>query len=183
LCGEADTISIKVFPAQTVDMDYTLPGCPDLNNGTITLTVSGGTLPYTYTWNTGDSVNLLTNLPNGTYSVTVSDSNHCVETRSVEFEVIVDCITPVVYVPNIFSPNDDGQNDIFYVRGQDIRSMHLLIFDRWGEKIFETEDITQGWDGKYKGQDMPSDDYVYNLTITYNDGSDLKKKGNISLVR
>jgi len=154
-----------------------------MNNGTITITVSGGTLPYAYSWNTGETTPQLTSLTNGTYTVTVTDGNGCATTYSVLFDVIGDCVDPVVYVPNIFSPNGDGNNDVFYVRATMIRKFHLLIYDRWGEKLFESDDIASGWDGTYKGQDMHSDVYVYHLALTLSDNTEVKRKGNISLVR
>ena len=57
-----------------------------------------------------------------------------------------------LYVPNGFSPNGDGQNDVLYVRGGGVTEMSWVIYDRWGEKVFETTDPKQGWDGTYKGK-------------------------------
>ncbi|HNW89910.1 MAG TPA: gliding motility-associated C-terminal domain-containing protein [Bacteroidales bacterium] len=181
--GTPSSYTITVNPLPGIVMNNTLPTCPGLNNGTITPEITSGTAPYQYSWSTGAVTPQLTDLGNGTYVVTVTDFKGCAGTNSIEFSVYDDCLDPVVYVPNIFSPNDDGQNDIFYVRGQDIKYMDLLIYDRWGEKIFESEDIAVGWDGTYKGKEMPSGVYVYKLTVTMNDGSEIKKKGNISLVR
>jgi gliding motility-associated-like protein len=61
--------------------------------------------------------------------------------------------------------------------------MDFIIFDRWGNKVFETENINQGWDGAYKGQPMNAGTYVYVLHAILNDGSLIEKKGNITLVR
>ena len=181
--GVPVSYTITVNPLPEIAIDSTIPGCPSMNNGTIIVLASGGTPPYTYVWNTGGIEAQLANLANGTYSVTVSDSRNCSDTRTVLFDAIEDCLDPVVYIPNIFSPNGDNQNDVFYVRGQLISSLHLMVFDRWGEKIFETEDVSEGWDGTYKGKEMPSDVYIYQAVITMADGTEMKKKGNISLVR
>ena len=183
-CGNMDTVQIMVLPSPLVSTDTVNPGCPDFNNGAIILQTSGGTIPYTYTWSNGESGNSLINLTNGVYTVTVTDLNNCKELRTVQFEIpMIDCVAPVIYVPNIFSPNGDGQNDNLYVRGQGIKSLEFVIFDRWGEKIFETTEQSIFWDGKFKGKDMPVGVYAYLLKATMNDEQKIDKKGNISLVR
>jgi len=183
-CGNADTITINVFPTETISIDTVAPACPDFNKGSITLHVNGGTLPYLYNWSSGETTTTLTDLQVGTYSVTVTDSNQCVATRSVVFEMpIVDCFTPVLYIPNIFSPNGDGHNDVLYVHGRDIKTLLFRVFDRWGEKVFETTDQTLGWDGTYKGKNAPEDVYAYEAKVTMDDGTEINRKGNISLVR
>jgi gliding motility-associated-like protein len=116
--------------------------------------------------------------------VTVTDENKCIWYNGFIFDIpIIDCFTPVIYVPNIFSPNGDGQNDNLYMRGQGIKSLDFVIFDRWGEKVFETIDQTEFWDGTFKGKDMPVGIYAYHLKATMNDNQKIVKKGNISLVR
>ena len=181
--GAPVSYTITVNPLPEIAIDSTVPGCPSMNNGIINVLASGGTPPYTYIWSTGGNEAQLANLPNGNYSLTVTDSRNCSETRTILFDITVDCLDPVVYIPNIFSPNGDNQNDVFYVRGQLISSLHLMVFDRWGEKIFETENVLEGWDGTYKGKEMPSDVYIYQAVITMTDGAEMKKKGNVSLVR
>jgi gliding motility-associated-like protein len=90
---------------------------------------------------------------------------------------------PVIYIPNIFSPNNDNQNDVFYVRGEGIASLHLLIYNRWGNKVFESNDITQGWDGTQHGQKCESGVYIYRAEITFTNGETITKRGDITLVR
>jgi gliding motility-associated-like protein len=183
-CGNMDTVQIAVLPSPIVSADTINPGCPDFNNGSIIMQTSGGTQPYTFSWSNGVSGNSAVDLTNGIYIVTVSDVNNCKEIRTVQFDIpLIDCVSPVIYVPNIFSPNGDGQNDNLYVRGQGIKTLNFVIFDRWGEKIFETTDQSIFWDGKFKGKDMPVGVYAYLLKATMNDGQKVDKKGNISLVR
>jgi len=88
-----------------------------------------------------------------------------------------------LFVPDAFSPNNDGQNDILYVRGDCINTMDFLIFDRWGNKVFESENQSIGWDGSYKGQAMNTGTYVWYLKVTLNDGTVVNKKGSVALVR
>lgn len=92
-------------------------------------------------------------------------------------------VVPEIFAPNAFSPNSDGINDGFYLKGVFIGEFSLKIFDRWGHKIFETNDIVEAWDGTWKGQNVPEGVYVYIATgIGYN-GRAHKLKGSITLIR
>ncbi len=90
---------------------------------------------------------------------------------------------PVVFIPNIFSPNGDGSNDVFCVRGPEIDSLHLQIYNRWGNLVFESNDINDGWDGTFKGEKCEEGVYVYWAEITFKNGVKEMKKGDVSLVR
>lgn len=104
---------------------------------------------------------------------------------------VIDCSTPppdtganrVLYLPNIFSPNGDEQNDVFRVRGENIETLHLAVYNRWGEKVFESQNKNDGWDGNYKGKPCSADVYVYHATIIFEDGTETSRKGNVTLVR
>jgi gliding motility-associated-like protein len=88
-----------------------------------------------------------------------------------------------IYMPNAFTPNGDGHNDVFKILGDNIVLNEFRVFDRWGEMIFETKDITQGWDGTYRGEMLPGN-YVY--WISYrgcNDNGVKILKGNVVLIR
>jgi gliding motility-associated-like protein len=88
-----------------------------------------------------------------------------------------------LYLPTIFSPNHDGCNDMFYVRSPDIQEMDLLIFDRWGEVVFHTGDINEGWDGTYKGRDCDPAVYAYMVKALFLNGNEVIKKGTFTLLR
>ncbi|HVI43521.1 MAG TPA: gliding motility-associated C-terminal domain-containing protein, partial [Chitinophaga sp.] len=88
-----------------------------------------------------------------------------------------------IYIPNTFTPNNDGKNDVLLVYGYIIKEMHIAIFDQWGEKVFETNNQQIGWDGNYKGKALPSGVYIYVCHITLKDGSQVEKKGTINLIR
>ncbi|MEJ2883459.1 gliding motility-associated C-terminal domain-containing protein [Pedobacter sp. GR22-6] len=88
-----------------------------------------------------------------------------------------------IYVPNAFSPNQDGKNDIIYVRGETIRALRFYIYNQWGEQIFYSADPALGWDGTYKGKMVPVGGYVYYLKAVMNNGEELKRKGTITLIR
>jgi gliding motility-associated-like protein len=87
-----------------------------------------------------------------------------------------------VFIPTAFSPNE-AHNSILYVRGPCIASMDFMVFDRWGNKVFESQNSDKGWDGTYKGQPMNMATYVWLLTATLQDGTSISKKGNVTLVR
>jgi len=91
---------------------------------------------------------------------------------------------PLIYIPNAFTPNADGINDFVFVRGQDIKSMYLVIYNRWGQSVFNTKNILDGWDGKNKkGELLNEGVYIYKVLGKFVDGSDIEISGNITLVR
>ncbi|MFT6746155.1 MAG: gliding motility-associated-like protein [Glaciecola sp.] len=121
-----------------------------------------------------------------TYLLTVIDSLYekCRNITSVDVEVLkFVCDDPYIYVPNAFTPNGDGENDVLYVRGKNITKLYFAIFNRWGQKVFETEQQHIGWDGLYEG--MKIDPAVYDYYLKYECEGDEEhfKKGNITLIR
>ncbi len=122
-----------------------------------------------------------------TYYVTISDFDTrgvCAKSDSVTifvYEVI--CGTPNIFVPNAFTPNSDGENDVVFVRGGGVTDLEFSIFDRWGNLLFKTTDQTQGWDGTYKDNLAEPAVYVYYLEVTCGDGQTFSDKGNITLIR
>jgi len=86
-----------------------------------------------------------------------------------------------VYIPSAFSPNGDGINDIFYIRGN-VNLITFKIYNRWGENVFISRDINHGWDGSFKGVPAPIEVYVY-FAIVEEEGAIKKYKGNITLIR
>jgi gliding motility-associated-like protein len=124
--------------------------------------------------------------PPGTYWYTVilDDGNGCIYIDSVRIIVLdVFCYDPYIYIPNAFSPDGDGYNDVLSVRGIYIEEMELLIFDRWGNLVFETKDQNFGWDGTYKGKKLDPAVFAYYLKIICYNEVVYTKKGNITLIR
>lgn len=89
----------------------------------------------------------------------------------------------VVFLPNVFSPNEDGKNDFFYAKGENISQLDLKIYSRWGNLVFECKDPSQGWNGRFHGKDCAEGVYFYTATVTFIDGSVVVKKGNVTIVR
>ncbi|MEK7254660.1 MAG: gliding motility-associated C-terminal domain-containing protein, partial [Bacteroidota bacterium] len=94
------------------------------------------------------------------------------------------CDEPMIFVPNAFSPNGDGRNDVLFVRGFNVeRVLVFAIYNRWGEKVFETTDQTQGWDGMYNGKTVTGDVFVYYLKVECKSGEEYFTKGNVTLLK
>lgn len=121
------------------------------------------------------------------YTVTATDDNGCKNTGTVE--VIVLCQGSLVFVPNTFSPNGDGSNDVFYPRGKGLnRVKSLRIFNRWGETVFEKQnfavnDPTVGWNGTYKGKKLAADVYVYQAEVFCDNGEVIRFDGSVNLLQ
>ena len=86
------------------------------------------------------------------------------------------------FLPAAFTPNDDNNNDILYARGA-IQTLHFEVYNQWGVKIFETNNTTTGWDGKYQGADQPIGNYVWKAVGSTFDGRQFDKKGVVLLIR
>ncbi len=94
-----------------------------------------------------------------------------------------------MFVPNTFSPNGDGNNDVFYARGKGVYSIRSLrVFNRWGDLVYDQtniqpNDVSKGWNGLHKGQPAPRDVYVYTMDIICENNVVLNYKGNVALIR
>lgn len=88
-----------------------------------------------------------------------------------------------LYVPNSFTPNDDGKNDFFQAKGTGIATYQLNVFDRWGQLLFETSDINNYWDGKFGGQVCKIDTYIWKIDLTGVTGKSKSYQGSVTLIR
>ena len=93
------------------------------------------------------------------------------------------CAEPNVFIPNTFTPNGDGNNDVFRVRSEIIEEMELIVYTRWGEKVFSAKNQSQEWDGTFKGEELPPDVYGYYLNVMCTGGEVYTKKGDVTLMR
>ena len=118
-----------------------------------------------------------------TYTVSITDVNGCMTEKQATITVItVTCEPPFIFFPNSFSPNGDGTNDVLFVRGEYIESMELVIYDRWGEKVFETTSQAVGWDGTFNGKLLDPDVYGYHLMVQCIGGDQHIEKGNVTIL-
>lgn len=122
-----------------------------------------------------------------TYTVEASNEGGCVS-RDV-LSLFVFCNNSNLYIPNTFSPNSDGHNDVFYPRGKGVFSIRAFrIFNRWGDIVFQqtnftANDASKGWNGLHNGQLAPQDVYIYTLEVVCENNAIFTEKGNISLIR
>jgi gliding motility-associated-like protein len=136
-----------------------------------------------YLWQDGSSSRYLNISGEGIYWVMVVDSLGCSGSDSV----LVKSCSGNIYVPNAFTPNGDGLNDIFRVSASpdDITEFSMVVFNRWGEQLFISNDLTTGWDGIVKGQYCPPDTYVWIVSYkgTSGTGETVILKGTVELIR
>ncbi|MFN0213407.1 MAG: gliding motility-associated C-terminal domain-containing protein [Saprospiraceae bacterium] len=120
-----------------------------------------------------------------TYTITAVLDNGCVRSREVIVRVIPPpCREPFVFFPTGFSPNGDGENDALKLEARvPPEELYWAIYNRWGEKIFETSNFNDAWDGTYKGQEQPAETYGYLLRVICVGGEELFLKGNVTLLR
>ncbi len=145
----------------------------------------------TYTWAPSNILNsatiynpVATPTQPVTFIVTINDSLGCPVTDSISIHVKeVICYEPAIFIPNAFTPNDDANNDIFRVRGDQIRELLVRVYDRWGEKVFETTTPGKGWDGTYKGKKVTPGVFVYYVEAICFNNEKFFKKGNVTVIR
>ncbi len=169
-------------PSAPVFSTITQPTCTT-PTGIITITQVAG-VTYSINGNNYQTSNVFSGLTSGNYSLTAKNAAGCISTAiAAVINNQPDCNTQDLFVPNAFTPNGDGKNDILFVKGTTIKSMQLLIFNQWGEKIFESVKQEQGWDGSVGGKAQPVGVYVYILKVGHNNGKTQQLKGSITLIR
>jgi len=136
-----------------------------------------------YLWSTGATTKSIVIKPSATstYSLSVKDSAGCINSAVIVITVTENCGN--IFIPTAFSPNKNGQNDILYVHGDCIKAMDFVVYDRWGEKVFESYSLNDGWDGTFKGKPLNTGSFAYYLKATMQNGKVVEKKGNVALVR
>jgi len=121
------------------------------------------------------------------FTIMVSNEGGCVAKDDIA--VFVLCEEGNLFLPNTFSPNDDGINDVFYPRGKGIYGIkNFRVFDRWGEVVFsqsnfQANDITKGWNGMVRGKLASQDVYVYTIDVICENNFVFSHKGNVALIR
>jgi gliding motility-associated-like protein len=122
--------------------------------------------------------NVVTPTKNSTYRLNVFTADGCNTSASAKVFIMVK-----VLLPNAFSPNGDGKNDVFRIPPSiSFQLKKFVIFDRWGNEIFTTVDIKKGWDGRYKGQLCDNGSYVY-VIEGMNNSERISLRGSVVLVR
>ena len=185
-CTAAGTSVISLFTDSIIADTTSAPASCGQANGFITVNPYGGSGPYQYLWSIGRLSSKIDSLAPGIYQVTVSDINSCSATASYLVENdSTSCAVSLVIFPTAFTPNGDGMNDVFtLLYTPDIDQFKIQIYDRWGQMIYESFDITQGWDGTYKGSAQPTGTYVWFAQYNFIDKQGTKAQtGCIELIR
>ncbi|MFZ4400458.1 MAG: gliding motility-associated C-terminal domain-containing protein [Bacteroidales bacterium] len=204
LPGGQQTASISISPPVTSNYPivYTIAGCIAKDTSVVTVkpsphasvSVSSNTIfigdsvivtangGLSYLWNNGFLSNSLIMYPvvDTFYCVFASNNNDCFDTACVNIKVKG---VSTFYVPNSFTPNGDGINDLFLIAYTHIEKFHIYIFSRWGNLLFETNDINVGWDGKYLGDYVSEGVYVYSIEAIGEDGVNYRKLGSVTVLR
>jgi gliding motility-associated-like protein len=117
-----------------------------------------------YDWSTGATTQVIMASAYGWYYVNIRNAYDCSVRDSAQ---VIEYCPATIFIPNTFTPNGDGLNDVFIPVGKSIASIRLMIFDRWGEALYETTDMDMGWDGTYRGEVVKNDMYVWRLTYKF----------------
>lgn len=178
-CSATDTVHVNVFPSQSINLG------PD-----VLIPFGGSTQLFAqgignFSWSP-DSFLTCSQCYNPTasplhstqYFATLTDANGC-----HFYDSIWVFVEGALYVPNTFTPNRDGINDIFMALGVEIKEFEMTIFNRWGEDIFRTDDLLYGWDGTHRGAKCPIGVYAWKISYTENSGKEGSLIGHVSLLR
>ena len=158
------------------------------NSSQLSTSLTGGYVIWTPDYNLSNDSSLNpTASPHHTttYNAVYIDPNGCVfYLNSVTIYVLdASCNENTVFVPNTFTPNGDGKNDVLYARSAFVTDIYFTIYDRWGEQVFATNDINFGWNGVFNGKPCNPDVFGYYVKYKCNDGKESFKKGNVTLIR
>ena len=177
-CQVNDTLLIEFFdpPIVITDEDKIFCGPGE----SYVLTVRPVFSDIDYVWSTGDSTQELTVNTTGEYIIyAINGCSTATDTVNMTFYRYEEGY----FIPNVFSPNDDGINDIFLVENFLPEAFQLQIYDRWGNLTFETRDHNQGWDGRINGKPAPAGTYYYWIRTQDCNGRVVRENGYLTLVR
>lgn len=190
-CAWEDSVQIQPYlqPTATVLANTTMPDCDVPNGGRISVQLSGGRSPYTFTDSSGQIAGnnslLQTGLKTGVYNYKLINADGCTEailSYPLPFNRTGRC--DYFYVPNAFTPNTDRLND--YLRPQYsvlYQEVRFRIFNRYGEIVYEHQDGKAGWDGNYNGMPLPNGTYIWSAAYIDLNGKQNQLKGTILLIR
>lgn len=188
-----DALGTGIVNDINIELDYeiTTPSCPNANDGQINLNIAGNP-PYDISWSpqVNNEINP-TNVSGGTYELLIRDAKNCVLTESIVIDdptgITKECLESLIYIPNAFTPNGDGTNDVFeiFLGSQTLlqNGFTVEIFDRWGQLVYLSEDELPKWDGRFKGQRLRPGVFMYLITVELNADQTEYLKGSLQLMR
>jgi len=191
-CVKDTSVLVEAFPEPVASFSIEQIGTciPFEESSNITI-INNSVNGQTGTWDFGDGqtssfspgvdvVHSYAQAGNFNLTLEIWTADSCTATSTQQI-----CILPEepVFIPDIFSPNEDGKNDTLYVRGKLISRLEFRIYSRWGEVVFEANDVSQGWDGNVRGVPAPSGSYYYTITATVGSATRVEEVGEIVLIR
>ena len=190
-CNLIDSTKQTITVANNPTANFSFAPATPAENTPTTFTNQSSPDAVNFVWNFGDGDTLQTTSrldikhqfnASGTFNVCLIAINAagCPDTTCQPVSAIV---TDAVDVPNAFTPLSSDINNKVFVKGFGITKLQFIIWNRWGQKVFETNDVDIGWDGKFKGVVQPMDVYAYTLSVEFSDGKKATKKGDITLIR
>lgn len=183
-CEAVQTYNVaEPAPIQvTIETTPADDGC----NGVASAKVNGGTAPYTYRWNSNavSSDSVLTGLCPGDYLVAVADANGCEASPQIAQAEVLDRRYPCMEMRTVISPNGDGENENFLINCIELtNNNHLLIFNQWGQPVFEAENYDNDWRATTtNGEKLPDGAYYYVFEFTDNEGNFVQREGSITVI-
>jgi gliding motility-associated-like protein len=186
-CNKIDSVffTITVSPIPVASFTYS-PNPPQENTFTNFTNQSIGAINYTWNFGDGDTSSLVNPKhifpATATYNVCLNAANAtgCSDDTCINVRAL---IKPLVDVPSAFTPGKFGVNSRISVVGFGIAEMHWNIYNRWGQKVFESNSLKSAWDGTFKGKLQPVDVYAYTLDVVFSDGTKYRKTGDITLLK
>jgi gliding motility-associated-like protein len=188
-CSWDTSFNVKAYPkvAVTLSVDSVNPVCTEMNSGSLSVSVLGDQAPYWLAFNntTYASGSTIGSLSYGNYYVQVINQDGCaVDSAHVNLQLEVKPECNNIYLPNAFSPNGNGVNDLFRViHAPYLTQFKLRVYDRYGELLFTSTEQQPGWDGNFHGTAQPPDTYVWTLNYTDLDNIGKTARGTVLLIR
>ncbi len=179
-----------IIPITVSDPSVSIIANPEevIQGGDVELTAETVAQDPIFEWNTGESTETIDATLNADedFSVTITDAFGCMATASTTVTVNdAECNSSGIFLPNAFTPNGDGVNDVLFVRSNAIQSIVFSVFDRWGREVFRSESIDDGWNGRWQntGDELPPDAYGYWIEAVCLNGEEYQDQGNVSILR
>ena len=136
-CDSIVSLDLYIYPAAQTTAEVEVEACNE------------------FTWNG------LTYTESGDFIYTTENENGCDSTTTMHLTIYTDN----VFLPNVFTPDNDGVNDAFAPVSENVELLKLMVYNRWGNQVFYTESMDEVWDGTYQGQPLPADDYWFRLEL------------------
>jgi gliding motility-associated-like protein len=183
-CSVSDAVAVIFNPAPTPMPAHHYFTCLDEEPHSVP--IDAGNAGSSFLWNDGRTTQTVNAAQYGWWSVEITNAFGC---SRLDSALVEEFCRPSIFIPNTFTPNGDGRNDVWLVAGNNIVEYDMQIFDRWGGVLFHSTSVDQGWDGTANGRPMPNDVYVFQVTFRLQEdssghlGFEQTKLGHVQVLR